>query len=85
MDHSNRAKTNMTNQLKKQLEFFKDDLVREKAALSKAKSFLKYNLPGTKSMISKHEQGVKKSLTDIENLKIRIRKRQANGECFKII
>ena len=85
MIHSNRAKTNMTNQLKKQLEFYQNDLVHERAALTKAKSYLKFNLPGVKSMISQHERGVKKTLTDIENLKIRIRKRQANGECFKII
>lgn len=85
MDHSNRAKTNMTNQLKKQLEFYQNDLTHERAALAKAKSYLKYNLPGIKSMISQHERGVKNTLTDIENLKIRIRKRYKNGEIFKII
>lgn len=85
MDHSDRAKTNMTNQLKKQLEFYYNDLKHERAALAKAKSYLKYNLPGVKSMISQHERGVKKTLLDIENLKIRIKKRQVNGECFNII
>ncbi len=85
MEHSVRAKTNMTNQLKKQLEFYQDDLIRERAALAKAKTFLKYNLPGIKSMISQHERGVKKTLTDIDNLKIRIKRRQKNGEIFKII
>jgi len=85
MYHSDRAKTNMTNQLKKQLEFYQNDLEHERAALAKAKSYLKYNLPGIKSMISQHERGVKKTLTDIENLNIRISKRQKNGECYKII
>lgn len=85
MDHSNRAKTNMTNQLKKQLEFYQNDLIHEREALAKAKSYLKYNLPGIKSMLSQHERGVKKTLVDIENLKIRIKRREKNGEIFKII
>jgi len=85
MSHSNRGKTNMTNQLKQQLEFYQNDLQHERAALAKAKSYLKYNLPGVKTMISQHERGVKKTILDIENLKIRIKRRQANGECFNII
>ena len=85
MYHSNRAKTNMTNQLKAQLGFYKKDLENERDSLRKAKSYLKWNLPGVKSMVSQHERGVRKTLTDIENLKIRIRKRQRNGEIYKII
>ncbi len=85
MEHSNRAKTNMTNQLKAQLTFYRKDLEYEQASLKKAKSYLKWNLPGVKSMISQHERGVRKTLTDIENLKIRIRRRQRNGEIYKII
>ena len=85
MEHSNRSKTNMTNQLKAQLGFYQKDLEHERASLKKAKSYLKYNLPGIKSMLSQHERGVKKTLADIETLKIRIRRRQANGECYKII
>jgi len=85
MEHSIRSKTNMTNQLKKQLEFYYNDLKHERAALSKAMSYLKYNLPGVKSMITQHKRGVKKTLYDIENLKIRIKKRQRNGEINKIL
>ena len=85
MDHSHRAKQNMTDQLKKQWEFYQNDLKHERAALAKAKSYLKYNLPGVKTMISQHERGVKKTLTDIENLKIRIKRRQKNGEIYKIL
>jgi hypothetical protein len=85
MEHSHRAKTNMTNQLKKQLEFLQQDLIHEKTALSKAKSYLKYNLPGTKIMISRHESGVNKTKDDIERLKIRILKRERNGECYTIL
>jgi len=85
MEHSNRAKTNMTNQLKAQLGFYKQDLEHERNSLRKAKSYLKYNLPGVKSMISQHERGVRKTLADIEALKIRIRKRERNGECYKIL
>jgi len=85
MEHSVRAKTNMTKQLKAQLDFYKNDLEYERAALRKAKSYLKYNLPGVKSMISQHKRGVRKTLTDIENLKIRIKRRQKNGEIYKIL
>ena len=85
MEHSHRAIQNMTNQLEAQLEFYEEDLQHERASLKKAKSYLKYNLPGVKSMVSQHERGVRKTLTDIENLKIRIRKRQRNGEIYKIL
>ncbi len=85
MDHSHRAKTNMTNQLKAQLGFYLRDLQHERVSLNKAKSYLKWNLPGVKSMVSQHERGVRKTLADIENLKARIRKRQRNGEIFKIL
>lgn len=85
MEHSNRAKQNMTNQLKAQLGFYERDLQHERASLKKAKSYLKYNLPGIKSMVAQHERGVRKTLLDIENLKIRIKKRQRNGDVFKII
>lgn len=85
MKYSNRAKTNMTKQLKAQLKFYQDDLKHERAALAKAKSYLKYNLSGVKSMVSQHEQGVRKTLVDITNLKIRIRNRQRKGEIFKIL
>jgi len=85
MEHSNRAKKNMTNQLKAQLGFYQRDLENERASLRKAKSYLKWNLPGIKSMVAQHERGVRKTLLDIENLKIRIRKRQRNQEIYKII
>lgn len=85
MKHSVRAKTNMTNQLKAQLGFYKKDLEHERASLRKAKSYLKWNLPGVRSMISQHKRGVRKTLADIELLKVRIRKRQRNGEIYKIL
>jgi len=85
MKHSNRAKTNLTNQLKAQLGFYLRDLQNERASLRKAKSYLKWNLPGIKTMISQHKRGVKKTLDDIRNMKIRIRKRQRNGEIYKIL
>ena len=74
MMYSHRAKTNMTNQLKAQLGFYLKDLEHERDSLRKAKS-----------MISQHERGVKKTLTDIENITIRIKRRQKNGEIYKIL
>ncbi len=85
MRHSNWAKRNMTNQLKSQLGFYYVDLQHEKNSLRKAKSYLKYNLPGVKSMVLQHQRGVRKTLKDIKNMKIRIRKRQKNGQCYKIL
>jgi len=80
-----RAKQNMTNQLKAQLGFYKRDLEHEQKSLRKARSYLRWNLPGVKSMVSAHERGIRKTMTDIDNLKIRIRKRQRNGQCFRIL
>ena len=85
MGHSDRAKQGLTNQLKAQLGFLERDLEHEKSSLAKAKSYLKWNLPGTKTMVRRHESGVKKTLNDLRLLKIRIRKREKNGECFKIL
>jgi len=85
MKYSNRARQNMTNQLKAQLGFYIRDLAHERASLRKAKSYLKWRLPGVKSMVSQHKRGVRKTLLDIETLKIRIRKRQRNGQIYKII
>ena len=85
MNHSNRAKQNMTNQLKSQLEFYQKDLVHERASLKKVKSYLKYNLPGVKSMISQHERGVTMTLANIKVLKRRIKKLQRNNAINKII
>lgn len=75
----------MTNQIKAQLKFYQKDLEHERNALKKAKSYVKYNLPGVKSMVSQHERGVRKTLTDIKLLKIRIIRRQRNNEIYKIL
>lgn len=75
----------MTNQLKAQLGFYLRDLQNERASLKKARSYAKWPHPGIKSMISQHKRGVKKSLKDIRNMKIRIRERQRNGEIFQIL
>ena len=48
MDHSHRAKQNMTDQLKAQLGFLQKDLEHEKKSLAKAKSYQKWNLPWRK-------------------------------------
>ncbi len=85
MGHSERAKVNMTNQLKAQLGFLHKDLEYEKASLAKALTYVKWNLPGVKSMINRHQTGVDKTLKDIATLKIRIKRREENGECFTIL
>ena len=85
MKRSDRAKQGLTNELKAQLGFLERDLEHEKSSLAKAKSYLKWNLPGTKTMVRRHKSGVKQTLNDLRLLKIRIRKREKNGECFKIL
>lgn len=85
MIHSYRAKTNITNQLKAQLGFYQRDLAHERASLKKARSYLRWNLPGVKSMVRQHQVGVNKTLKDIHNLKRRIRMRQRNGQIYKIL
>ncbi len=85
MGHSERARTNMTKQLKAQLGFLHKDLEYEKASLAKAQSYLKWNLPGVKSMINRHNAGVNKTLKDITTLEARIKRRQDNGECYIIL
>ena len=85
MGRSDRAKQGLTDQLKAQLGFLERDLEHEKSSLAKAKSYLKWDLPGTKTMVRRHQSGVKLTLKDLRILKIRIRKREKNGECFKIL
>ena len=83
--HSARAMANMTKQLKAQLKFLQDDLKHEGKSLVKAKSFLKFNLPGTKSMIRKHEMGIRKTKQDLELLTKRIKRYQKEGKINKIL
>lgn len=83
--HSARAMANMTSQLKAQLKFLQDDLKNEEKSLKKAKSFLKFNLPGTKKMIQRHEAGVRQTKRDLEQIKNRIKKYQKEGKINKIL
>ena len=85
MEHSKRAKKTLTEELKAQLGFLEKDLEHEKASLAKAKSYLKWDLPGTRRMVSRHQSGVRQTENDLRQLKIRIKRREKNGECFKIL
>lgn len=85
MEHSARAITNMTNQLKTQLKFLETDLKNEERALKKAKTFVKFDLPGVKSMILRHEAGVRQTKRDLKQIKNRIRKYQKEGKINKIL
>lgn len=85
MEHSARAITNMTNQLKAQLKFLETDLRNEEKTLKKAKTFVKFNLPGVRSMILRHEAGVRQTKRDLKQIKNRIRKYQKEGKINKIL
>ena len=83
--HSARAMTNMTSQLKAQLKFLQDDLKNEEKALVKSKSFSKYDLPGIKKMILRHEAGVRQTKLELKQIKNRIKKYQKEGKINKIL
>ena len=85
LQHSERARRNMTNQLKAQLKFLQEDLKNEEKGLAKAKSFAKYPLPGIKQMISRHETGVRKTKLDLTQIKNRIKRYQKEGKINKIL
>lgn len=84
-EYGARAKASVTSQLKAQLKFLQDDLKNEEKALTKAKSFKKYNLPGTGKMILRHEAGVRKTKQDLEQIKKRIKKYYKEGKINKIL
>jgi len=85
MKHSDRGKTNMTNQLRGHLRLLYQDLANETAALKKARTFLRYKLPGVKTMVRRHEAGIKKTKKDLKLISTRIRMRQRNGQIYKIL
>lgn len=84
LSHSARAVRNTTYQVKTQLQFLRGNLANKRVELKKAQKFLKYNLPGTKSMIAQHERGIKKVEEDIRNMKIRIDKMYRQGKIYRV-
>ncbi len=85
LQHSERAKKNTTSQIMGMLKFLQNDLKGEEKGLKKAKTFLKYDLPGTKQMIARHEAGVKKTKRDIVHITKRIKRLQKEGKINKIL
>ena len=85
LQHSERAKKNMTSQIAGMLKFLQDDLKGEEKGLAKAKTFLKYDLPGIKQMIARHEAGVRKTKRDIAQITKRIKRLQKEGKINKIL
>ena len=83
--YSERARTNMTSQLKAQLKFLEQDLKNEEQSLKKAKTFAKYKLPGIKQMILRHEAGVRQTKRDLKQIKNRVRKYYKEGKINKIL
>lgn len=85
MEHRKRAMANMTKQLKAQLKFLENDLKNEERALANAMTFSKYKLPGVKTMIARHQAGVRQTKRDLIQIKNRIRKYQKQGKINKIL
>jgi len=85
MKRSNRAKSNMTKQLKGRLTFLKSILLEKQKTLAKIRKFARCHLPGYSQMLRAEYAGVSKVKKDITQLKILIRRRQRNNECNKIL
>ena len=83
--HSNRAKQNMTRQLKSRLSFFQNTLRERQKTVSKIRTYAKYNLPGYNQTLSRELSGIDKVKKDISNLKVLILRRQKNGKINKVL
>lgn len=87
MYHSNRAKTNMTKQLRARLSWLKSDLKTEQKGFDQAKKFCK--LLGknftTSTSYKAYSKGIADTKRQIRSLKSLILRRQKNGECYKIL
>lgn len=80
-----REKTIMTNQYRMLFRLLEKDLKHEEAALVKAKTLNKSNLPGIKRLIKRHESGVKQTRLDLLHTKVRIKKYEKEGKINKIL
>ena len=85
MKHSDRARRGLTTALRAQLKQAESVVASRRAELKKARTYLKYNLPGTKSAIRNCTNGVRTTLRQLTSVKNRIRKRQRLGQCYKIL
>lgn len=87
MKHSTRAKTAMTKNLKGRLSWLESDLKTEQQGMSQAKKWCKLlKKPFCKSTSYKaYSNGIATTKRQIRALKILIRRRQRNGQCFKIL
>ena len=80
---SKRAKQNLTNQLKAQLAFYRQDLAYDQHVLSQLRT-LPANLAGVSSQIMVHKRAIRTTQTQIQRLKARIGIRYRRNEIFKI-
>lgn len=83
-NHSDRAKKNMTSQMKSQLDFLENNLVDKQKSLDRNKKWFS-KLPGFKWTINNQIQGLIKVRKDIDELKSQIIQMQKDGKINVII
>jgi len=81
---ADRARQNMTGQLRARLSFYKTNLANKERELKQAKGFVG-RLPNALKMVEMKRKGVEKSKLDLKNCKARIRKLQREGKINKIV
>lgn len=84
MSHSDRAKNNMTNQMRGQLEFLENNLKKKEKRLARNRKFFG-RLPGFRWTIKRQLRGVLKVIKDIDTIKSQIIQMQKDDKIFVII
>jgi len=81
------SKQNMTRQLRARLSWLKDDLKREKAGLKQALYYCKLlkKRPSISTSVKAWKNGILKTKRDLANLTSLIKRRQRNGQSYKIL
>ena len=89
MNYSDRAKQNMTNQMKAQLRFLQNNLAKKQKRLDKTKRWLNHKyyskLPGLKWTLQRQLNGTNKVRKDIDMMTERIITMEKEGKIFPII
>ncbi len=87
MRYSNIAKLGMTKNLRNRLRWIKTDLKGEEAGLKKSLYWCKLlkKHPSKSTSVKAWKNGILKTKRDLVNLTKLIKRRQRNGQCYKIL
>ena len=85
LKHSNRARDNMTKQLKAQLKFYQECVLEHEKTLKKVKAFAKWKLPGYQFELKRAQDGLTVVKKKLVGCKKRIKILQSTGKINKIL